>query len=114
MHEFGLCEEIVAAIQRRACGRRVARVRLRAGAMHRVNEQAFQQAFSWAAADTEAESAALDLIILPVRAQCQSCGCETESDEMIGLCASCGALSVELVQGNEIVLESIEYETAES
>jgi hydrogenase nickel incorporation protein HypA/HybF len=114
MHEFGLCEAIVAAIQRRAAGRRVARVRVRAGAIHRLDKGVFQQAFSWAAVETEAQDAAVDLVITAVRVRCLACAHETESDEMIAACARCGALNVEIVQGSEMILEFVEYEGAES
>jgi hydrogenase nickel incorporation protein HypA/HybF len=109
MHEFGLCEGIVDSIRLRASGRRVARVRIRVGAMHRVDEEAFKQAFSWAAAETEAQDASVDLVIVSVRARCRTCKSETENDDAVFVCPSCGALSCEVVQGNEIVLESIEY-----
>jgi hydrogenase nickel incorporation protein HypA/HybF len=109
MHEFGLCEGIVDAIQRRANGRRVARVRIRVGAMHRVDHEAFKQAFSWAADQTEAQDATVDLMIASVRIVCHQCAAETESEDAILVCRSCGAVSFDVVQGNEIVLESIEY-----
>jgi hydrogenase nickel incorporation protein HypA/HybF len=38
MHEYGMCDGIVDAIQRRAAGRRVARVKVRVGVMHRIVE----------------------------------------------------------------------------
>ena len=41
MHEYGMCDGIVDAIQRRAAGRRVARVKVRVGVMHRIVEEAF-------------------------------------------------------------------------
>ena len=46
MHEYGMCDGIVDAIQRRAAGRRVARVKVRVGVMHRIVEEAFQHAFA--------------------------------------------------------------------
>ena len=63
MHEFGMCDGIVEAVQWRANGRRVARVKIRVGVMHRVVKEAFQQAFSHAAEGTEAESASLDIVV---------------------------------------------------
>ena len=51
---------------------RVARVRVRVGMLHRVVEDAFQQAFAHAAEGTEAENAAVDLVVLPVSATCLS------------------------------------------
>ena len=109
MHEFGLCEGILDAMRRRANGRRVARVRIRVGAMHRVDQEAFKQAFSWAADKTEAQDATVELMITSVRAVCHQCKAETESEDVVIACRSCGAVSFDIVQGNEIVLESIEY-----
>jgi hydrogenase nickel incorporation protein HypA/HybF len=109
MHEFGLCEGVVEAIRRRANGRRVARVRIRVGAMNRVDHAAFKQAFAWAADETEAQDATVDLVITSVRVVCQQCSAETESEDVVIVCRSCGAINFDVVQGNEIVLESIEY-----
>ena len=36
LHELGLCEGVLQAVERRAAGRRVTRVRVRVGAQHRV------------------------------------------------------------------------------
>jgi hydrogenase nickel incorporation protein HypA/HybF len=110
MHEFGMCDGIVEAVQCRAGGRRVARVKVRVGVMHRVVEEAFQQAFLHAAEGTEAESASLDIVVLPVRAVCRSCAAEFESEDLAIVCAKCGGVDLDLRGGEELVLESIEYE----
>ena len=112
MHEFGLCEGIIEAVRRRASGRRVARVKVRVGTMHRVDEKSFKQAFSWAAGESEAENAFLDLVVTSARAVCRACKAETESADRIITCPNCGAFELDLVQGEEIILESIEYEAA--
>ena len=110
MHEFGLCDGIVEAVQGRADGRRVARVKIRVGAMHRVVKDAFQQAFSHAAEGTEAESASLDIVVVPVQTVCRSCKAEFASDDLPIACVKCGGVDLELCGGEELVLESIEYE----
>ena len=112
MHEFGMCDGIVDAVQRRAAGRPVARVRVRIGTLHRVVQAAFQQAFQHAAEGTEAESAKLELVVLPVRAFCRSCATEFESEDLVAVCANCGGVDIELRGGEELILESIEYEAA--
>jgi hydrogenase nickel incorporation protein HypA/HybF len=112
MHEFGLCDGVVEAVQRRAAGRRVTRVRVRAGALLRVVDAAFQQAFEHAAAGTEAENASVDLVIDPARARCSDCAAEIQSTEIIAVCPKCGSVNVETVSGEELVLESLEYEPA--
>jgi len=110
MHEFGMCDGIVEAVQRRAGGRPVARVRVRVGTLHRVVDAAFQQAFAHASEGTEAEHAAVELVVIPMSATCQGCGVVVEANEMVTVCAGCGGTDLELTAGEELILESIEYE----
>jgi len=110
MHEFGLCEGVIAAVQKRAEGRRVARVRVRVGALLRVGHEAFQQAFAHAAAGTEAQDARLDVVVVAARSRCGTCRHEIESHEIIEVCPSCGGVDLDLTGGEELVLESLEYE----
>ena len=112
MHEFGLCDGIVEAVQRRVAGRRVARIRVRVGVLHRVVDEAFQQAFSHAAEGTEAENASVDLVVIPVRAVCRTCKAEVESEDVIPVCPKCGEVDLDFTGGDELILESIEYEAS--
>lgn len=64
MHELGLCEGILEAVERRAAGRRVAGVRVRVGELHQVVEPALAQAFELVAEGTVAEGAAVDLVVV--------------------------------------------------
>jgi hydrogenase expression/formation protein HypC len=82
MHELGLCEGIVEAVERRAAGRRVARVRVRIGALHQVVPSALDQAFELVAGGTTAEGAAVDLVVTPVRVGCRACGHHTDAAEL--------------------------------
>jgi hydrogenase nickel incorporation protein HypA/HybF len=112
MHEWGYCEGILDAVRRRAAGRRVKRVRLRVGVLHRLDQEALQQAFSWAASGSEAEGAILDLVFIPTRSRCRVCGHESEAADIIVVCSNCGGIEVEVSGGDEMMLESVEYETA--
>lgn len=112
MHELGLCEDIVAAVEARAQERPVARVTVRVGRLHHVHEDAFEQSFAMAAAGGVAEGASAELVLLPVTATCQECGQASEAMELIAVCPGCGSFSVELTGGDELVLESIEYRAA--
>lgn len=110
MHEFGLCDGIVEAVQKRANGRPVKRVCVQVGVLHRVGVDAFRHAFAHAAEGTEAANAALDLVLMPVRAVCQTCQAETDSDDVVLVCSQCNGVDIDLIGGDELVLESIEYE----
>ncbi len=109
MHELGLCTSVVDAVQRRAAGRPVASVRVRVGRLHHVHPDAFAQSFTVAAMGTVAAGAAAELVLLPVRARCGACGATWEADDLPPACPSCSSGDVELVGGDELVLESITY-----
>jgi hydrogenase nickel incorporation protein HypA/HybF len=109
MHELGLCSSIVDAIERRAGERPVARVRVQVGRLHHVHPEAFDQSFAVAAMGTVAEDAAAELVLLPVRSRCGACGATWDGDEIPAACPSCGQVDIELVGGDELTLESIEY-----
>lgn len=109
MHELGLCEAIVGAVEKRAGEREVARVRVRVGRLHHVHPDAFEQSFTMAAAGGPAGEAQAELILLPVRARCGSCESETEAEEIPLACPVCEGVDMELTGGDELVLESIEY-----
>ena len=114
MHEYGMCDGIVDAIQRRAAGRRVARVKVRVGVMHRIVEEAFQHAFAHAAEGTEADKAAVDIVVVPVKVVCRSCGATFDSEELAIARASCSGVDLDLAGGDELILESIEYDATSS
>jgi hydrogenase nickel incorporation protein HypA/HybF len=103
-----MCESILDAVERRAAGRRVTRVRVRIGTLHRVVEPALDQAFSLVAGGTVAEDAAVDLVVVPVRATCRACGHTEESQDVVAVCAACGATEIDLAGGDELTLESIQ------
>jgi hydrogenase nickel incorporation protein HypA/HybF len=110
MHELGLCSSIVDAIERRAGERRVVKVRVHVGRLHHVHPEAFDQSFAVAAMGTVAQDASAELVLLPIRARCRSCGWELAVEHMPMSCTECGALDLEVIGGDELVLESIEYQ----
>jgi hydrogenase nickel incorporation protein HypA/HybF len=109
MHELGLCSSIVDAVEKRAGDRSVAHVRVRVGRLHHVHPGAFDQSFAVAAMGTVAEDAAAELVLVPVRARCGRCDGTWECDDVPVGCPSCGSIELELLGGDELVLESIEY-----
>ncbi|MDQ1361242.1 MAG: hydrogenase nickel incorporation protein HypA/HybF [Acidimicrobiaceae bacterium] len=114
MHELGLCEDIVAAVEQRAGERPVAKVTIRVGRLHHVHPEAFDQSFAMAAAGGVADGAAAQLVLLPVQVRCHGCDTHHEANELIAVCPRCGGVDLELTGGDELVLESIEYRPADS
>lgn len=109
MHEFGYCEGVLAAVEQRAAGRRVARVGVRVGAMHRVVPGAFEQCFQLVAAGGVAEGAGSDVVTVPMQASCPPCETQFESYESVPACPRCGSPVLDVEGGDELVLEWVQY-----
>jgi len=62
VHELGLCEGILDAVERRAAGREVAGVKVRIGEALRVAEPALDQAFMLVSEGTVAEGARIEMV----------------------------------------------------
>jgi hydrogenase nickel incorporation protein HypA/HybF len=107
MHEIGLCESLLDAVERRAAGRRVTGVTFRVGVLHRVVPASMDMAFELVAAGSVAEGAAVEVRTVPVRVLCAGCGAQTTSDEHVLICPACGRAAPKLVAGDELILESI-------
>lgn len=112
MHEVGLVEGIVEAVERRADGRPVARVRVRIGTLHRASDGPMEQAFELVGAGTVVEGARLDLVQIPVTNTCTGCGQVQDGPEILLGCPACGSVSISHAGGDELTLESIEYRSA--
>ncbi len=104
MHEFGLCQSILVAVEGRARGRRVTGVRLRVGALHGVFPDAFDQAFSLVSEGTVADGANVDLVVVPVQATCRPHGHVTSSEDQVVACPECGSLELDRTGGDELIL----------
>ncbi len=109
MHEFGLAEGLLDTVRRRAAGRPVRRVRLRAGVRHGIDAPSIAQAFDILAQGTEAEGATVDLVTVPARLRCRSCGRTGETYDLLAVCPGCAGDGVDLSGGDELVLESVTY-----
>ena len=112
MHELGLSEAIVDAVVERAGGRRVTELRVRVGTAHGVDGTAIQTALDLAAAGTVLQGADVDLILEPMVVRCGSCRHEADAaDPLSGVaCRRCGGIDVEMIGGDEVVLERIVVE----
>ncbi len=114
MHEYGLSEGILDAVHKRADGRPVAWVRVRAGVRHGVDAESMSQAFSSVAAGTEAASAKLDLVPIPVDLECRGCGNRSQSHDLLAVCPECGGDDLDITGGDELTLEAIGYDGVEA
>jgi hydrogenase nickel incorporation protein HypA/HybF len=113
VHEFGIAERVLDTVRRRAAGRQVSRVRVRAGIRHGIDGPAMAQAFRFVAQGTEAAGAALDLVTVPARITCRTCGRRTDAYDALACCPGCAGDAIDWSGGDELVLESLTYAVAQ-
>jgi hydrogenase nickel incorporation protein HypA/HybF len=112
MHELSLAESVVEIACRHARGRRVARVELKVGHLRQVVPSALEFAFELVAQGTPVDGAELGLEEVPAAGLCRRCGSESELDGFPLACGACGSLDLELLRGEELLVDALEIEDA--
>ncbi|CAN5699726.1 MAG: hydrogenase maturation nickel metallochaperone HypA [Gaiellaceae bacterium] len=107
MHELALADAIVSVACEAAGGRRVERVEVKVGHLRQVVPSALEFAFELVAEGTAVEGAELAIEHVPARVSCRTCGMETEIDDFPLACASCGDLHVDVVAGEELLVDAL-------
>jgi len=110
MHELSIAQAVVTIASRHADGRRVRRVELTVGHLRQVVPAALEFAFTLLTDGTELEGAELVIEEVPVTGRCRACGAETTMSDFPLCCAACGGLDVELVSGEELLVDALELE----
>jgi hydrogenase nickel incorporation protein HypA/HybF len=108
VHELAIADAIVQIAAAHARGRRVARVELRVGHLRQVVPSALEFSFELAAQGTPVEGAELALETVPARVACARCGSHSEPESFPLACGRCGSLEVEVVAGEELVVDALE------
>jgi len=110
MHELSFATALVSQIENAAQQQGVTRVigiNVRVGALSGIVEDSLRFVFPLAAQGTLLEGAALHLELVPLRVRCKACLAESEV-EYPGMCPCCQALGVEIIQGRDVTIESME------
>src|SRR3954452_16572973 len=107
MHELSIADAVVQIVNRHAGGRRVSKVELRVGHLRQVVPSALAFAFELVAKGTPAEGAELALEEVPAAGRCRACGAESELDGFPLRCGRCGDLDVEVIRGEELLVDSL-------
>jgi len=113
VHELGMCQAVVDAVERRAGDRPVSRVRVRVGSLQHVHPEAFAQSFAMAASGTVAEGAEAELVLVPAVGHCGDCDRSFETKDVAVVCPECGSTDVTQSGGDDLVLELLEYRSTE-
>lgn len=110
MHELAIADAVVRIASERAVGRRVTKVELTVGHLRQVVPSALEFSFALVAEGTIVEGAELVVEHVPATARCPRCGSESELSGFPVACPRCASAEVELVGGDELVVEALELE----
>jgi len=113
MHELALAESIVRIANARAGRRRVTKVKVQVGQLRQVVPSSLRFAFDVAARGTGTEGAELEIEDTGLTIRCAGCEAESRAGAFPLRCPSCGSREVEIVAGDELLVESIVVEEDE-
>jgi hydrogenase nickel incorporation protein HypA/HybF len=116
MHELAICQALIEQVQRVArdnAARRIVSITVSVGPLSGVEPQLLEHAYPLAAAGTVAEEARLVVVTVPVRVRCRSCQAESEAASNRLLCGRCNDWQVDVIAGEEMLLQRVEIETAD-
>jgi hydrogenase nickel incorporation protein HypA/HybF len=110
MHELSIAAAIVAIADNQAAGRRVLAVDVRVGALRQVVPTALEFAFELTVQGSALEGAQLRIESVPAVGRCSDCGRTSELDRFPFACAQCGSVDLDLIGGEELLVESIDID----
>jgi hydrogenase nickel incorporation protein HypA/HybF len=110
VHELSVSSAIVDTVIRHAAGRRVSLVTVRIGHLRQVVPDSLEFYFGFVTRDTLCEGAALEIIAVPARLECQACGFAWDVEIPAFRCPSCESSDCAVVSGDELEVDSIEVE----
>jgi len=112
MHELSIVQNVVEVAEQaviEAKANRVEAVYLRVGVLSGVVRDALEFAYDVATKDTLLEGSRLVVEEVPIVLYCADCGADRVLNDIRTIrCPACGAATVNIVQGRELEIESIE------
>lgn len=113
MHELSLVAElfeILEAQKEKEGFTKITAVKLRCGFLSGVVPECLETAFEIYKKDTLASEAKLILEVVPVKFRCRRCGQEETAQDLPFSCSTCHSSEVDILDGTELTLVSIEAE----
>lgn len=113
VHELSICAAIVETVINHAAGRPVERVHLRIGHFKQVVPDTLQFCWRMQTEDGPLRAASLDITHVPATVHCLDCGSATTLEAPVLICGTCDSRRVDLVTGEEFLIESIDVSAPE-
>jgi len=117
MHEMSIAAAVaeqVLAVAKENNLAKVTQVRLQVGELRLIVPEALCAAWEAVREGTAAAGARLEITEVPAKARCRKCGHEYHPEWPVFLCPACEQASVEVLAGEELVLEEISGEAEEA
>jgi hydrogenase nickel incorporation protein HypA/HybF len=114
MHELAVCQGLMRQVEQVAAehgASAVEHIVLQVGGLSGVEPPLLERAFEVARVGTLAEEAGLEIRTGPVVVQCRECGGQSAVPPNRLLCTYCGEWRVRVVEGEELLLLSVELNT---
>ena len=116
MHELSVCLSLLEQVQAVAEERdavQVTRIELRVGPLSGVESALLRSAWPMAAAGSIAVDAEFLVEDIGIVVRCSACEAETDAQPNRLVCGACGDFRTSVVSGDEMILQSVELETAQ-
>lgn len=107
MHELSVTESVIGAVTEKMGERRIQRVTLEIGKLSGVVAESVYFYFDMCTEGTTLEGAKLEILDIPGRARCRTCGAELELEDVIALC-HCGSADLEILGGEQLQIKEVE------
>ncbi|TLX75732.1 hydrogenase maturation nickel metallochaperone HypA [Labilibacter sediminis] len=112
MHEIAIVNhlfEIINEVSKKENLSKISQVNFLLGEMQQIVPEIFRFAFESAAENTIAQNAILNIEIVSIKGQCNSCNkiCDVKK---VFYCSFCGSKDLNIINGNELIIKSIEGE----
>ena len=113
MHELSITQSMLDLVLEQAKennARRIGRINVVIGEMTGVVADSMKFYFDFIKEGTIAEGAVLSFRMVPTQARCRSCGQTFEPEEFSWGCPHCQNNGIEIINGKELFVESMEVE----
>lgn len=114
MHELAIAGSVLESVLRHAEGRRVTHVQLKVGHLRQVVPSSLEFGWQLITRDTPADGAVLGIEEVAAVGACRACGAESRQERFPFRCGECEGFEVEVVRGDELLIDWLEVESAET